>query len=135
MGASTVAQLLFDAEARQQFANDMALLQKRADVLFPGSKIHLITSEETKPATLGSITPAFEKMTIAEQIAHVLFDAGEPITKDELLTRLNQRGSKVTDGTLLTYLSKGKGKDFHRIRRGLWTHRHLLPREPNLGAY
>ncbi len=122
---------------RQQFAQGIADLQKKADVLYPGCKIIIQRADSVLPAlpvdrwSVGGFNTApqsteeqrdFSKMTYGEQIADILVKHEEPVTKEELLNEMHMSGSDISNETLLSLLSKNAKGEFLRIRRGIWTH-------------
>ena len=63
----------------------------------------------------------FANLPFQQQIIGALRDLGEAISKNDLLKELHNRGSKIPNGTLLSYLSRGKrDKVFERVDPGLW---------------
>lgn len=101
-----------DAKRRQRFAEQFQQISKEAAELYPGQVLQLATQNSEIP---------FVKLTYSKQILEILRTRGEAMQILDLLTGLHSQGSDISRETLITYLSKGKGKTFHRIHRGLWS--------------
>jgi hypothetical protein len=126
-----ISQIKLDAQLRLQLAEKAEELQRLVSKLYPGSTV-LISDGPSSAVPATSKVPVssdFKSLPFTQQIARVLRDAGKPMTKPVLHALLYERGSKVSSDTLMSYLSRGKGKQFNRTEDGLWSLRPALELE------
>jgi hypothetical protein len=136
----TVEQIQADASQRQHFAEKLADLQKMADILYPGSKVQIVTTTSTKLEErfacggFNKVEPQSKRhLTSGDHIAEILLDHTDPLTADDIINILQHEGRIMSPQTLFTYLSKNAKGQFTRVSRGLWTHTdHVEKRNPSL---
>ena len=119
-----ISQIKLDAQLRLQLAEKAEELQRLASRLYPGSNVLISdgTDSNKPPLRVEGLNGSadFAKLPFQQQIIRAFRDAGKPVSKNDLLQELERRGSKISNGTLLSYLSRGKGDSFERVERGLW---------------
>ena len=79
------------------------------------------SSASAQPNGKSSVDSDLSQLSGMDAIEEVMRNLGEPTKKDRLAFHLKMRGKAIGDGTLESYLSRGKKEHrFWSYGRGLW---------------
>ncbi len=111
-----IASLEKDASSRMEVAALTKKLQALLTQTYPGYVVQIVRGEM---AVQSSSEPTFDSLRQVEQIQQVLKSHEQGMTLADLFAELQKRGSRMSDATLQSLLSKYK-TNFNRVSRGVY---------------
>jgi hypothetical protein len=127
----TVAQIIDEAIKHEELARTLRQVAKSLSGLNPNIALVIHDQDESIQKTNGTSGSAAtdQVVTKVELMELVMRENGKPMSKQELLKAMEQRGQPLKIETLTSYLSRDKER-FKRHKRGIWKLRNKQSEPP-----